>query len=303
MTRVHTIPAVLLLTAATLVTGSGLAQAQPPLPPAVATLLDTASAGAGSTTPVADAPRLSSVDNFRDVAGTGAGYATSGWGHVAKGVFYRSNAIAPNDADLATLTGLGLAAAYDLRGPDEIAQKADRLPDGTAYVNIPILSGNVNDLVASIHAPDDARAAMQNLNRSFVTGTVERAKFAELLTALATTNGPQVFHCTAGKDRTGWTSYLLLSIAGVAPQTIMDDYLLTNEYSAQSIAATLAYLQQTQGDVVAANFAPLLGVEASYLQAGIDQLATSYGTVDAYLTDGLGLSTETVAALRAKLLG
>ncbi|GAA4477753.1 tyrosine-protein phosphatase [Rhodococcus olei] len=299
------IPA-LLIAGAVLFTGSaGLAAAEPVPVPVLAGLLESGSAGLGSSAPVADAPRLASVDNFRDVAGTGAGYARAHGGHVAKGVFYRSNAIAPNDADLATLAGLGLTVAYDLRSAAEIAKKQDRLPDGVAYVNIPILSGNVNEaeIVASIHTPEDAREMMRTANRTFVTGEVERAGFGKLLTELANTDGRQVFHCTAGKDRTGWTSYLLLSIAGVAPEAIMDDYLLTNEYAAESISATLAHIEQGQGPEMAAKIAPLLGVERSYLQAGIDQLTATYGTVANYLTAGLGLSAQTVAVLERKLAG
>ncbi|SEK87473.1 tyrosine-protein phosphatase [Rhodococcus maanshanensis] len=306
MSRRVTRVATLLVTSSVLFMGSaGLAAAEPVLPPALAGLLESGSAGLGSSAPVADAPRLASVDNFRDVAGIGTGYAAAHDRHVAKGVFFRSNAIAPHDADRATLAGLGLTVAYDLRSAGEIAKKQDRLPDGVAYMNIPILSGNVNEaeIVANIHTPEDARELMRTGNRAFVTGEVERAGFGKLLTELANTDGPQVFHCTAGKDRTGWASYLLLSIAGVAQGTIMDDYLLTNEYAKDSIAATLAHIEQGQGPEMAAKIAPLIGVEQSYLQAGIDQLVTSYGTVENYLTSGLGLSADTVTTLRHKLIG
>ncbi|MFE3291482.1 tyrosine-protein phosphatase [Rhodococcus sp. NPDC059234] len=305
MSRCASRIATLLVTGSVLLTGSaGFAAAEPVLPPALAGLLESGSAGLGSSAPVADAPRLASVDNFRDVAGTGTGYVAALGRHVTKGVFYRSNAIAPNDADRATLAGLGLTVAYDLRSPGEIAKKQDRLPDGTAYLNIPILSGNVNEaeIIASIHTPEDARERMREANRSFVTGEVERAGFGKLLTELANTDGPQVFHCTAGKDRTGWASYLLLSLAGVAPAAIMDDYLLTNEYAKDSIAATIAHIEQGQGSEMAAKIAPLIGVESSYLQAGIDQLTASYGTVENYLTTGLGLSAQIVAALQGKLV-
>ncbi|MFD1813863.1 tyrosine-protein phosphatase [Rhodococcus gannanensis] len=303
MSRVHRIPAALLLTGATLLAGSGLATAAPALPPAVASLLDTASSAAGSTTVAPDAPRLASVDNFRDVAGTGTGYATP-TGNVNKGVFFRSNALSPSDADLATLGNLGISTVYDLRSDEEIAAKADRLPEGATWVHMPIMSGNTStgSVMDSIHTPDDAREMLRQANRSFVTGDFERGSFARLLTSFAETEGAQVFHCTAGKDRTGWTSYLLLSIAGVDQQTIMDDYLLTNEYSKDSIAKTVAYIQGTQGEAAAAIYAPLMGVEASYLQAGIDQLTADYGTVGNYLTTGLGLSAATVAAVKAKLV-
>ncbi|MFD4470061.1 tyrosine-protein phosphatase, partial [Rhodococcus sp. NPDC058505] len=120
---------------------------------------------------------------------------------------------------------------------------------------------------------------------------------------MATTEGGQVFHCTAGKDRTGWTAMLLQHIAGVDDATIMRDYLLTNEYNEEWVTETRAYLVATQGEAAAALLEPLFGVEESYLQAGLDELAATYGSVDAYLTEGLGLSTSTIDTLRGKLLG
>ncbi|MET4613086.1 protein-tyrosine phosphatase [Rhodococcus sp. PvR044] len=284
--------------------GAGLAQADPILPPALAELLNSGSAGlgsvgAGQTAP--DAPRLASIDNFRDVAGTGAGYAGAHGKNVNKGVFYRANAIVPNDADMATLTGLKLSTVYDLRADDEVAQKQDVLPAGVTYKRIPILSGNINEMLGKIKSPEDARKMMQDMNRAFVTGSVERSKFNELLTDMANTDGGQVFHCTAGKDRTGWTSALLLSIAGVSSQTIMDDYLLTNEYAKDSIAKNTEGLKRAFGDAYV-NFIPLVTVESSFLQAGLDQVKADYGTVDKYLTDGLGLDQATIGKLKAKLL-
>ncbi|MFC7425897.1 tyrosine-protein phosphatase [Nocardia tengchongensis] len=251
---------------------------------------------------VADAPRLASVDNFRDVAGTGAGYDAQGSHHVNKGVFYRSNALTPNDADLAVLDGLHLSTVFDLRTGGEIAAKPDRVPAGAAYVNISILSGDLSSSLGNLTSPEAAREGMRALNRQFVTGEHERAGFASLLTQLADQQGPAVFHCTAGKDRTGWTSYLLLSIAGVDQNTIMSDYLATNDYSAKSIAATLAQITAAKGAAAAAVYQPLLGVDASYLQAGIDQITATYGSVDKYLKDGLGLQGKTIEQLKHKLI-
>ncbi len=152
-----------------------------------------------------------------------------------KGVFYRANAITPKGDDMSNLEKLGLTKVYDLRTEPEIASKPDVLPDGVAYENIPILSGNIAEMIAKIKSPEDSRSMMQDMNRAFVTGATERAGFAQLLTGLAETEGAQVFHCTAGKDRTGWTSFLLLSIAGVDRSVIMNDYLLTNEYTAEGM--------------------------------------------------------------------
>ncbi|MVU83369.1 protein-tyrosine-phosphatase [Nocardia sp. ET3-3] len=250
---------------------------------------------------VADAPRLASVVNFRDVAGTGQGYPAQGSHHLNKGVFYRSNALTPNDADLATLNALHLSTVFDLRSSDEIAQKGDRVPAGAKYENISIFSGNLSTGVPSFTSPDDARKFMRDINKSFVSDAGERGKFADLLTQLADQQGPAVFHCTAGKDRTGWASYLLLSLARVDDATIMSDYLLSNDYLAVSNAATLAQIKAAKGEAAAAVYAPLLGVDRTYLQAGIDQLVADYGSVDKYLKDGLGLNGHTIEQLRHKL--
>ncbi|TCN50912.1 protein-tyrosine phosphatase [Rhodococcus sp. SMB37] len=281
---------------------AGLAQAQPPVLPPVPNIDTGSSALLGPHLPHGDAPRLTSVPNFRDVAGTGAGYVGAEGARMAKGVFYRADAIVPDDADLATLDALRLEAIYDLRTDEEVGEKPNRLPAGVDYVRIPILSGNLYEMVDQIGSPEDARNMMREINRAFVTGDVERAAFRDLLTGLATTEGEQVFHCTAGKDRTGWASMLLQSIAGVDDATIMSDYLLTNEYNKEWAAKTRASIAATQGEDVAQLFEPLLGVEGSYLQAGIDELETRYGSVADYLTDGLGLSPDTLAALKDKLL-
>ena len=68
-----------------------------------------------------DTPRLTGMDNFRDIAGTDTAYTTANDGTMRSGVFYRSNALTPTAADLATLNTLGISNVYDLRTPSEIA--------------------------------------------------------------------------------------------------------------------------------------------------------------------------------------
>ncbi|WCT03668.1 tyrosine-protein phosphatase [Rhodococcus qingshengii] len=297
--------AAIALTSSFLITGFGasIAQAEPGPSAPLFGSLDFGSSNFGSSEQTPDAPRLTGIDNFRDVAGTGAGYSGTFGLPVNKGVFYRANAITPKGDDMSNLEKLGLTKVYDLRTEPEIASKPDVLPDGVAYENIPILSGNIAEMIAKIKSPEDSKSMMQDMNRAFVTGATERAGFAQLLTGLAETEGAQVFHCTAGKDRTGWTSFLLLSIAGVDRSVIMNDYLLTNEYTAEGMKATRAGIAASLGEQMAVNMEPLLGVEASYLDAGLAQLDQTYGSVDRYLTEGLGLSPATVMTLKAKLLG
>ncbi|MDG3009742.1 tyrosine-protein phosphatase [Rhodococcus sp. D2-41] len=259
--------------------------------------------GLGSLMPQpAATPRLASVANFRDVAGTDGGYVTTTGRHLQRGVFYRSNALTPDAADLKTLEGLHLRAIYDVRTDQEVAQAPDATLPGVKYVHIPILAGDLYAAAMAVRTPEEAMKFMQDMNRSFVTDAANRAGFEQLLTDLANTPGPQVFHCTSGKDRTGWASMLLQSVAGVPEATIMKDYLATNDYLAAQNAKTYQSLVASKGQAAADALKPMLGVDASFLQAGLDQIKTSYGTVDNYLTAGLGLDQSTLAKLRAKLV-
>lgn len=262
--------------------------------------LSIAAAQAADTV-VLDTPRLKSIDNFRDIAGITTAYSTSHDGTLRAGVFYRSNALTPSTADLATLNGLGIKAIYDLRTPSEIAATPDTLLTGATYRNIDIIGSTTsgsNITTLSITSAANAIAMMQETNRAFVSDAGMRGQLSTLFNELAAVDGAALFHCTAGKDRTGWTAAVLQSIAGVDNATIMSNYLATNDYTAARMQATLAAMPPA----MAAIYAPLLGVDASYLQAGLDQITAQYGTMDNYLKQGLGLSQETLYVLRGKMV-
>jgi protein-tyrosine phosphatase len=251
----------------------------------------------------APAPRLASADNFRDLAGPGEGYETSDGKHVRSGVIYRSNALTLTPADVTTLEGLGITAVYDLRTASEIAAKPDVAIAGATNTNIDIVGDQVTAAAASLSTPEAAVGFLEDMNRQFVNNPAQRAGFATLLTRIANTEGSQLIHCTAGKDRTGWSSALLLSIAGVSRDDITANYLLTNEYSKDSITHTVAAIAQQKGQPAADAYGRLLGVQQSYLDAGFAEITAEYGSVDGYLTKGLGLSPETITAIRTKLVG
>ncbi|MCH4897381.1 tyrosine-protein phosphatase [Pseudomonas sp. B707] len=248
-----------------------------------------------------DTPRLQGIDNFRDIAGITTAYSTTHDGTMRAGVFYRSNALTPTASDLATLNGLGIKSVYDLRTPSEIASTPDTMPSGATYQNIDIIgstTSGANITTVSFKSAAEATAMMQETNRAFVSDAGMRGQLGVLFNELAGVDGAVLFHCTAGKDRTGWTAAVLQSIAGVDNATIMSNYLATNDYTADRVAKTLAMMPPS----MAAIYAPLLGVEASYLQAGLDQVAAQYGSMDNYLKQGLGLSQETIYVLRGKMV-
>ncbi|GAA4408196.1 tyrosine-protein phosphatase [Tsukamurella soli] len=240
------------------------------------------------------------MHNLRDVAGA-SGYPTAG-SRMRTGVLFRSEALA-DDAPSA-LTALGLTRVYDLRTTIEVDKHPDVLPAGTGYARHNIL-GDDNDLGTldpSTLRPGSARRMLLAANRSFVTEPGARAAFGGLLHDIATTDGPQLFHCTAGKDRTGWAAAILQSLSGASRADVLHDYLLTNEYSRDAITAIGEAVAAEHGADVAVAVREMYGVFPEALEAGFDELGARYGTVDRYVREGLGLTPDTVDALRAKLV-
>jgi protein-tyrosine phosphatase len=273
------------------------------MPALGSSLLAACGGGDGGAGPVAPTPRLASVNNFRDLGGADddLAYRTSNGQKIRRSVFYRSNALTPSAADLATLNTLGITAVYDLRTTAEVATAPDTLPAGARYQNINIL-GTGSASVPNLATAADAVAMMEQIEISLVTDAGMRERLGQLFTDLANGADAQLFHCTASKDRTGWVAAVLLTFAGVPPSDVMRDYLLTNTYSAASIQSSYDGMVAAYGQAYADAFYPLLGVQESFLQAGLDQVAASYGSMQNYVANGLGLSAATRSLLLGKLL-
>jgi len=256
-------------------------------------------------------PILSSAENFRDIAGISASYGgtglvnpVSGLGLMRTGVFYRSSGLTLSGTDLATVSRLGIGRDIDLRTPAEIIATPDVVPPGTIYTNINVfgaqsLPPNNPSTLSSQGAVLDT---FKNGYRMFVTDPVMRAGFGTVLSTLARDPFTDLFHCSDGKDRTGWTAVLLESIAGASPATIMKDYLASNTYLASSINSQAAAVLAVAPGLKGTNFNQIFGVDPSYLQAALDQVIASYGSMYGYLTQGLGLSQADIYVLRAKMV-
>ncbi|MBQ9052624.1 tyrosine-protein phosphatase [Rhodococcus sp. (in: high G+C Gram-positive bacteria)] len=248
------------------------------------------------------APTLLSVNNFRDVAGPSGGYVTQSGSRLKPGVIYRSNVLSPDDHDFETLNSLGLDKVYDLRMTSEVEATPDRIPLGAEYVRVDIMGDGARVATSTdIATMDGAKSVGMNAYRDFVTEAAQRQAFATLLTDLANDDGSQVFHCTAGKDRTGWAAALLQSIAGVPRDVVFSDYELTNEYTEDYIDATAKEVGLAQGDEAADAIRYVYAARPEFLQASFDEVDRLYGSLDGYLTNGLGLDSSTLSQLRSKL--
>ncbi len=143
-------------------------------------------------------------------------------------------------------------------------------------------------------AGDLARDYMTEAYRCYVRDHAEA--YRGLMQQLADpANHPLVFHCAAGKDRTGFAAALILMTLGVPEDVIFEDYLATNNYWTEGGL-------RVQQDIPEAARQHLIAANDVYLRAAIDTLHEIHDTLDAYLSGGLNLDDETVASLRDLLL-
>ena len=238
---------------------------------------------------------LASNPNLRDIGG----HRTTDGQSVRMGVVYRSQALTLTAADLAVVNALGITGAYDLRTPAEIAATPSAVLAGATYLSLNVL-GKDSPAIPSVASAAQARECMEDMGREYVISAPARAAFGTLLTDIADSPGAQLYHCSAGKDRTGWATAVILTLLGVPAETVMSDYLLSNThyYDSPAVQAMLSALPADKSAI----YGHMLDVKPAYLQAGLDQVATSYGSMYDYVHQGLGLSDATIATLRHRLL-
>jgi protein-tyrosine phosphatase len=239
---------------------------------------------------------LASVLNFRDVAGDG--YRTRS-GSMRRGRLFRSNAFVTKVEDRDHVAAFGLQAIHDLRGQREVDFLPDTVPEGATWRHcwVPGLS---SDTMRTVETSAALREAMINHYRGFVSSPEKRAGFGALFSGIAEVDGPQVFHCAEGKDRTGWAAFVLQAFAGVSHDDIVTDFLLTNERM-QRTGPTLDAARRFFGNKPDEFFVPAMIADVAYLEAGLEQLEADYGDLETYLRGGLGLDDVQLERLRAHL--
>lgn len=231
------------------------------------------------------------ASNFRDLGGyQGLDGRSVRWRRL-----FRSDHLAKlSPADLQALHSLGVARSADFRGVQESAQLAYVWPglERHALVVEPTVVQRSQAILQAGRRLTEADTVelMQDTYRSFVVDYAPR--FAQLFQMLLADQGPMVFHCTAGKDRTGWAAALLLTALGVDEQTVMQDYLLTNALYRRPDSSHWGDADPVVLDV-------LWRVQESYLTAATDLVRREYGGMQAYLSQAMGLD----AAARERLAG
>jgi protein-tyrosine phosphatase len=249
---------------------------------------------------------FSGAKNFRDLGG----YQTMGGKSLRWGMLYRSDSLHKlTDADLKRLSDLDLDRIIDFRSPLEKEKEPDRLPVELAarLVAIPILDSSTQIYQ---HSRDEFVKNLKNIDavQSMVQTNVELATCFTLelrmfLDVLLSSNGrPILFHCAAGKDRTGFAAAILLRILEVPHDMVMEDYLLSNRYFLAAHRWGLYLLRILKGKRFAEAVVGMVRVHPLYLSAAFQAIDRNHGSFENYVCSALGLTARDVEHLKSLYL-
>jgi len=233
------------------------------------------------------------VNNFRDLGGysTESGAATL-WGRV-----FRSDS--PHNftaADLEVFDALDIRVIYDLRRDAE--RDADPGPRPCVHRELPSGPVFATDVNTLRDRGDGERWLFEDYCGMLeVAGPV----FGDLFSQFADCEGPVMFHCMGGKDRTGMTAALLLSCLGVDRETVLDDYELTSRHSGPDQIPHVVDLF-VSGGIAREAAIGIMSTPRWAMENALDRLDSTYGGIEAYLRGLGGMDQRTIESLRSRLL-
>ncbi|MEU9389904.1 tyrosine-protein phosphatase [Streptomyces sp. NPDC048324] len=255
-------------------------------------------------------PELARVRNFRDVGGL----PTVDGRRVRHGVLFRSGHLAhATEEDAAFLASLGLHTIFDFRNAaDQKLEGPDVELPGVRNVNLPlsdpadgagfwkmVRDGEIEQLREVL---GDGKAA-DRMIVSYRTVITERtAEHTRVLRSLAEDSVPALMHCAAGKDRAGLSIAVTLLALGVEREAIVADYLESNAKHRRYKVYRSGSSSAGYSPEVMELLSPLFEARAEYLAAAFETIEETWGGVEAYLEQGLGVTPEIRERLRGRLL-
>ena len=266
---------------------------------------------------------LTGVGNARELGG----YGTEDGRMVKRGVLLRTAKLvdATQEDIERLLTVYRLAVDVDFRGDSEVERAPDPEIPGVEYLNIHILDesmGPSEELEAEIAALEEQGVEIDKITEirlfmkyggftdqmyvDFLSSDVGKAGYSQFFQALLALPEDRalLFHCSQGKDRTGCGAMLILFALGVDEETVMQDFLLTNEYNAALIAEEREYLiENGVGEDELETFMKSMDqVFPEFMENAIQWMTETYGSPLGYITQELGVTEAEIQALREKFL-
>jgi protein-tyrosine phosphatase len=244
--------------------------------------------------------KLTGAVNFRDIGG----YPTSHGKFVSWGKIYRSAEINNlNATDLDKLNGLLIHTVLDFRGPAEYSIAPDKLPMGAARISLQAGSEQVGDRTKMMQQMTKAQNGDSIMLPFYTDLTPFKNRYQPMFAVLLNNHKDSavLYHCTAGKDRTGIATALILYALGVDEKTIMADYLASNFYRASDMNRMKKLLIESyhMNESVVED---VMGVKEKYLQGTFDAINSKYGSIDKFLKTEMGLTNHKRKILYCKYL-
>lgn len=269
----------------------------------------SASSDSGTAPAIDNRVKFEKIPNARDLGGRqGAAGAT-----VKSGKVFRSTELAfATDADKAKIAQLGITQIFDLRTAAEVAQSPEAKIDGVTDTHLDVLADTPDSMASKMKAymgdEDKLKALteeqgsdlMKSTYVDIVSSASGLASYRAFFLDLLSNNGGALFHCTTGKDRTGWAAASFYSLMGVDREAIYEDYLQTNT---DLLPALKPIIEQLKAKGLNEAFLDsILGVEKVYLDTAFTTVDNKFGAMDDYFTRGLKLDAATQDQLREKFL-
>lgn len=276
--------------------------------------VDQAQPAAAEPKPPARHIELAGQPNFRDIGG----YKTTD-GHTVKWrqVFRSGELPQLTDDDLKKLESLELRSIVNFLTEREVASNGeDRVPDSVKQISLPMEAGNLGELAYTImeaRKTGDFSQVPPEINPDIHRSLMKEGQeyYATFLRQIMDeANRPLVYHCSHGIHRTGTATAILLSALGVPWEVIREDYLLSNKFRKEEVEKEVQEMRlldaKNRGippaEVDPSNIEAFYVLQGSYIDAALDAAVEEFGSMEAYITQGLGITEAELQRLRSELL-
>lgn len=249
----------------------------------------------------------SGMDNLRDMGGL----KTADGRYTKWGLAYRADTLyKAKPAGYSYLNNMNMGYVFDLRRAEEIAKKPDPALDGVAYYHTQIpdappayadVSWDTDEAIFKFVSSPRAETFYVDTNVFMVEAKKSHQSMKQVFaTALKGDGKAMVWHCAGGKDRTGYVSAMFLAALGVPQETIVNEYLLTNEYRKDFDRQELADMSKIfNGDPQAIKgFSAIQQSRPEYILAGLKHIEQQYGSIDRYLEQEVGVTPQDIVRLK-----
>lgn len=244
--------------------------------------------------------------NFRELGG----YETIDGHKIKYKKLLRTGNLAKlSDNDLSILNNYPVKFDIDFRSVEEKDKEPDRVPETSKYIFNPVFSQDLTESSISIEdlimqSDNDGEFGFNNMLASYrdmVVGEDAQAAYQTFFKYLLENNddGTLLFHCTAGKDRTGMGAFYLLTALGVPREVIIKDYLISNKTTKKFFDQTTASAQEAgASSSTIKSIQALMSVNEHYLNEAIKIMDDDFGGAEAYLKNILNIGKEEITELK-----